>query len=65
MKLKAGLITILFLLINAFTLMAGGANPCDADAGDCPLDSGTYILVFAALVFVSFRLYRRPRTGSI
>ena len=65
MKLKAGLITVLFLLINVFTLMAQDSNPCDADAAGCPLDTWTYVLVFAALIFVSFRLYRRQKTGSV
>ena len=62
MKLKAGLFIVAILLFNIFTVKA--QNPCDPDPG-CPLDTWTYVLVFAALFFVSFRLYRRQKTRSI
>lgn len=64
MKLKAGLAIVALLLFNIFTVKAQGSNPCDADI-NCPLDSWTYVLVFAALILVSFRLYRRQKTRSI
>ncbi len=63
MKLKAGLSIIALLLFNVFAAKAD-TNPCDPDSG-CPLDTWTYVLVFAALLFVSFRLYRRQKTRSI
>lgn len=63
MKLKAGLILLILLLVNIFTVKA--QNPCDADPDSCPLDSWTYFLVFCALIFVAFRLHRRQKTRSI
>jgi hypothetical protein len=65
MKLKIGLTLFILLIISTANLYAqGGPVPCDPDDG-CPLDTWTYVLVFAALVFVSFRLYRRQKTRSI
>jgi hypothetical protein len=64
MKLKAGLAVVVLLLVNILTVKA--QHPCDPDdQSGCPLDTWTYVLVFAALIFVSFRLYRRQRTGSV
>jgi hypothetical protein len=63
MKLKAVLTVVVLLLLNVFTVKA--QNPCDPDDPACPLDSWTYVLVFAALIFVSFRLYRRQKARSI
>lgn len=63
MKLKAGLAIVVLLLISVLTVKA--QNPCDPDAGDCPLDTWTYVLVSAALIFVSFRLYRRQKIKSV
>jgi hypothetical protein len=69
MKLKAGLTVVVLLLFNIFTVKAGSGsnspNPCDPDLPGCPLDTWTYVLVFAALVFVSFRLYRRQKARAI
>ena len=57
MKLKAGLAVVVLLLVNILTAKAQDDNPCPPDDTGCPLDTWTYILVFAALIFVSFHLY--------
>ncbi len=65
MKLKAGLAAVILLLVNVLTVKAQDTNPCDPDTGDCPLDTWTYFLVFAALVFVTLYLYRRQKSRSV
>jgi hypothetical protein len=75
MKIKAKLAGATFILLltevlklHAQTGATGSSGECgdfsDPDNPSCPLDSWIYVLVFAALVFVSFHLYRRQKASS-
>ena len=60
-KFKFFSVTVLLILLSTLTLMAQD-NPCDPDQVDgCPLDNWVIVLVVAAVIFVTYRLYRKQR----
>lgn len=64
---KFAAITFFLTLASAVKLYAqGSAGECgdfvDPEVG-CPLDSWTYILVLAAVIFVSVHLYRKQKAS--
>ena len=67
MRIKLALVAFILLITDVLKLHAQSSGECgdysDPDAPSCPLDSWVYVLVFAALVFVSFHLYRKQKSS--
>jgi hypothetical protein len=65
MKLKAGVLVFVLLLISMVNAHAQGL-PCGGDDPDavCPLDTWVVVLVVAASMFAAFRLYTRQTSAN-
>lgn len=67
MKLKAGLGVLIFSLLSVVTVQAQQIGlPCSGDDPDatCPLDTWVIVLVIAASLYVSYRLFRRQKATT-
>jgi len=66
MKFKVVFSTLIVLLIGVVRVCAQDILPCGGEDPDatCPLDTWVIVLVVAAGIFTTYRLYRR-QTASL